>query len=119
MRKSFPVCTIKNFPNQILHTIHWAKDDFDDFRRMFENLNNYSKSKSFLDSLTSYEKQQAKEDIKFILIDNKIESWKDCAKLSADKFVDVYVNNILQLLNNFPKDSQNDDEVYLVKGKMS
>ena len=116
--KSFPVCTIKNFPNQILHTIHWAKDDFDDFRRMFENLNNYSKSKSFLDSLTSYEKQQAKEDIKFILIDNKIKSWKDCAKLSADKFVDVYVNNILQLLNNFPKDSQNDDgSLFWSKGK--
>ena len=116
--KSFPVCTIKNFPNQILHTIHWAKDDFDDFRRIFENLNNYNTSKSFFENLTSFEKQQAKEDIKYILLDNKIKDWKDCAKISSDKFVEVYVNNILQLLDNFPKDSQNDNgSLFWSKGK--
>ena len=116
--KSFPVCTIKNFPNQILHTIHWAKDDFDDFRRIFENLNNFAKSKTFFDNLTTYEKEQAKEDIKSIVLDNSLNSWKDCAILSANKFVEVYVNNILQLLNNFPKDSTNDDgSLFWSKGK--
>ena len=28
---SFPVCTIKNFPNMIQHTIHWARDNFEMF----------------------------------------------------------------------------------------
>ena len=26
----FPVCTIKNFPNSIEHTIHWARNDFEE-----------------------------------------------------------------------------------------
>ena len=29
--KSFAVCTIKNFPNEIHHTIHWALDKFEFF----------------------------------------------------------------------------------------
>ena len=28
VEKEFPVCTIKNFPNSIQHTIHWARDYF-------------------------------------------------------------------------------------------
>ncbi len=27
--KAIPVCTLKNFPNAIEHTIQWARDDFE------------------------------------------------------------------------------------------
>ena len=29
--KSIPVCTLKNFPNAIEHTIQWARDTFEGF----------------------------------------------------------------------------------------
>jgi ubiquitin-activating enzyme E1 len=27
--KSTPICTLKNFPNAIEHTLQWARDDFE------------------------------------------------------------------------------------------
>lgn len=30
--KSYPVCTIKSFPNEIAHTIHWAMEQFETFK---------------------------------------------------------------------------------------
>ena len=27
--KSIPICTLKNFPNAIEHTIQWARDEFE------------------------------------------------------------------------------------------
>jgi ubiquitin-activating enzyme E1 len=27
--KSIPICTLKNFPNAIEHTLQWARDDFE------------------------------------------------------------------------------------------
>ena len=64
---------------------------------------NVKLSKLLLNNLTNYEKEQAKNDIKMILLDNNLNNWKDCAILSTDKFVEVYVNNILILIyfNNF------------------
>ena len=31
---SFPVCTIKHFPNMIQHTIPWARDNFEIFKKI-------------------------------------------------------------------------------------
>ena len=29
--KSIPICTLKNFPNAIEHTLQWARDAFEGF----------------------------------------------------------------------------------------
>ena len=40
--KSFPVCTVKNFPNSIEHTIHWARNEFEELFKIYpENLRKY------------------------------------------------------------------------------
>ena len=40
--KSIPVCTLKNFPNQIEHTIQWSRDCFEGlFRQGAEDVNAY------------------------------------------------------------------------------
>lgn len=36
--KSIPICTLKNFPNAIEHTLQWARDNFEGvFRQSAEN----------------------------------------------------------------------------------
>ena len=40
--KSIPICTLKNFPNAIEHTIQWARDMFEGlFRNPAENVIQY------------------------------------------------------------------------------
>lgn len=40
--KSIPICTLKNFPNAIEHTIQWARDMFEGlFRNPAENAAQY------------------------------------------------------------------------------
>jgi len=117
--KSFPVCTIKNFPNQPLHTIHWAMDYFDQFNRGPENVKKYSQElDTFLDSLSGYDKSVASEDIYNYLVKYNPESWRDCAKWASDMFLELYRDQIIQLLHNFPQDSYNSTgELFWSKGK--
>lgn len=47
---SIPVCTLKNFPYAIEHTIQWARDWFEgEFVHNAENINSYLKKENFLD----------------------------------------------------------------------
>ncbi|CAM9199908.1 unnamed protein product [Rangifer tarandus platyrhynchus] len=40
--KSIPICTLKNFPNAIEHTLQWAQDEFEGlFKQPAENVNKY------------------------------------------------------------------------------
>ena len=40
--KAIPVCTLKNFPNAIEHTIQWARDDFEGiFKQQIEDARTY------------------------------------------------------------------------------
>lgn len=117
--KSYPVCTIKNFPNQPEHTIHWAMDYFDFFRRAPENVNNYIlKGNDFINSLSGYDRNVAKNDIMKYCVKYKPQSLYDFVVWSCDIFLGLYRDQILQLLHSFPKDSLNaDGELFWSKGK--
>ena len=107
--KSFPVCTIKNFPNQIHHTIHYAMDMFDNFRRGPENVNKYLEDKTFFESLPGYDKGLALKDIKSFLEDNYPPTWQKCAIWAGRLFLENFRDQIIQILCNFPEDSLNND----------
>ena len=50
--KSIPVCTLKNFPNQIEHTLQWARDYFEGvFKQHPEDANNYLTNPGFMAAL--------------------------------------------------------------------
>lgn len=117
--KSFPVCTIKNFPNQPEHTIHWAMDYFEFFKRGPENVLNYqNQGTSYFDLLSDYDKNLAKEDIFKYRVKYNPESWKGCLLWATDLFLELYRDQIEQLLYSFPKDSLNSDgESFWSKGK--
>ncbi len=116
--KSFPVCTIKNFPNQIQHTIHWALDIFDFFRRAPENANKYLEDRKYLNNLNGYDKGLAKKDINFLLVENGLITWEKCAIWAGELYLEYYRDQIVQILNSFPEDSLNNDgTLFWSKGK--
>lgn len=48
--KSIPICTLKNFPNAIEHTLQWARDEFEGlFRQAAEHAAQYLQDPNFLD----------------------------------------------------------------------
>lgn len=102
--KSFPVCTIKNFPNEITHTIHWAMDQFEFFHRGPQNLNSWLQNKNIEFSKTT-EELQMNNDIFLFSNKYKVSKWQDCVVWAMDMFYENYNYSIKQLLYNFPKDT--------------
>ena len=114
--KQFAVCTIKNFPNSIVHTIHWARDYFEIFNRAPNNINNYLTDKNYINTLEGIEKAQAINDINKVYKKN-IKSPVDCILWAANIFEKEYNHNIQQLLHCFPKDHMVDDKLFWSNGK--
>jgi ubiquitin-activating enzyme E1 len=107
--KSFPICTIKNFPNEIQHTIHWAMDYFELFNRAPQNINKWIKDSSIFENGVSVENSQGKEDVLNFLIKLNIKSFNDCVYRAIDMFYQNYKHQIVQLLTTYPADYKTDD----------
>ncbi|KAH9825542.1 Ubiquitin-activating enzyme E1 1 [Teratosphaeria destructans] len=107
--QSFPMCTLRSFPNRIEHTIAWAKDKFHTyFTGNPEIVNLYLTQKDYLSSglKQSGNEKQALETLQEYLQTNKPESFDDCVEWARIQFEKEYNNAIEQLLYNFPKDSK-------------
>ena len=108
--KSIPVCTLKNFPNQIEHTIQWAREQFDElFEKPAANVNQYLTQSDYLSSLASAGDSgyaQQVEQIKEYLVDARPQTFDACIVWARLKFEENYVNIIKQLLFNLPPDAK-------------
>ena len=105
--KSIPVCTLKNFPNQIQHTLQWARDYFAGiFTQNAEDVNAYLSSPDFAMQLKSQQntKMDTLKSIQDTLVDERPRSFEDCVVWARLKFEELFVNQIQQLLHNFPED---------------
>jgi ubiquitin-activating enzyme E1 len=108
--KSIPICTLKNFPYQIEHTLQWARDYFEgEFRSSGEECNGYiSRREAYLSDL----KRQGPgtmlsslETIYSCLIANRPTSVDDCVVWARLQFEKLFNADIRQLLHTFPSDS--------------
>ena len=107
--QSFPMCTLRSFPNRIEHTIAWAKDLFHTyFAGSAEIVNQYLTQKDYLSSAVRQpgSERQALETLRDFLVTEKPSSWDDCITWARMQFEKQYNNAIQQLLYNFPKDSK-------------
>eukprot|EP00533_Pseudo-nitzschia_delicatissima_P000361 CAMPEP_0116082952 /NCGR_PEP_ID=MMETSP0327-20121206/3005_1 /TAXON_ID=44447 /ORGANISM="Pseudo-nitzschia delicatissima, Strain B596" /LENGTH=1052 /DNA_ID=CAMNT_0003573789 /DNA_START=54 /DNA_END=3212 /DNA_ORIENTATION=- len=105
--KSIPVCTLKNFPNQIQHTLQWARDYFEgEFKQSAEDVNSYLSQppEEYLASLQPNEKVETLKTILRTLVDERPTTFEDCVAWARLKFEDLFNNQIRQLLHNFPED---------------
>ncbi len=106
--KSFPICTIKSFPNEIAHTIHWAMDQFEFFNRAPSTMNKWITNPNYVNELGTIEKSLALEDINLFTIKYPIQKLGlvGCARWAVDMFTENYHNQIVQLLHTFKPDHE-------------
>ncbi|XP_059608519.1 ubiquitin-like modifier-activating enzyme 1 [Phlebotomus argentipes] len=106
--KSIPICTLKNFPNAIEHTLQWARDIFEGvFKQAAENASQYISDPSFIErviKLPGLQPLEILESVKAALVDHRPQSFEDCVKWARFHWQEQYSNQIQQLLFNFPAD---------------
>jgi len=108
--KSIPVCTLKNFPNAIEHTLQWAREEFQrEFHDEAETVSQYITDPKFIERTLKLQGSQPIEifeNVKRILVDDRPKSFDDCVKLARHMFASNYTNRIKQMLFNFPPDQK-------------
>lgn len=106
--KSIPVCTLKNFPNQIEHTLQWSRDWFEGcFKQIAEDVNKYLSDADYMDYLNSQHntKLDTLTRIAESLGSKRPKSFTECISWARMQFQARFHNEIAQLLHNFPVDS--------------
>ena len=98
-----PQCTLKMFPEEAIHCVEWAKDQFG---KKFTQL-----PKAINKRIEEAKKESNNNDIKLtkkvLKWLNKLpKSFEDCLKIARDKFNKVFVLNIKQLLYSYPLDKK-------------
>ncbi|KAL2918709.1 E1 ubiquitin-activating protein [Polyrhizophydium stewartii] len=106
--KSIPICTLKNFPNSIEHTIQWARDLFEGlFKQPAENVNLFLSQPNYIDLLMKQggNHYETLSSIQTFLVTSKPLTFDECIVWARLKFEEYFNNTLQQLLYNFPKDS--------------
>ncbi|CAF3033740.1 unnamed protein product, partial [Rotaria sp. Silwood2] len=107
---SVPMCTLRNFPNLIEHTIEWARDSFVSlFTMPPQQAKEFLRSpKEFAERTaknhSEYDKTEIIENVKRILGEKRPKIFTDCIEWSRNLFEQQFHNSIAQLLYNFPPD---------------
>jgi len=106
--KSIPICTLKNFPNAIEHTLQWARDMFEgQFTQAPLTASQYIEDPQFKDKTMALPGVQPLETMQTVLrlvVQEKPDSFKDCVAWARLLWQELFHNQIAQLLHNFPPD---------------
>jgi ubiquitin-activating enzyme E1 len=106
--QSFPMCTLRSFPNKIEHTIAWGRELFESyFVKPAETVNLYLSQPNYIETTMKQggNEKATLETIRDYLVTDKPLSFEDCIIWARLQFEKQYNNAISQLLYNFPKDS--------------
>ncbi len=115
--ESFPMCTIRNFPNLIEHTIEWGRSQFEGlFGETPKNAAEYVKSsaafmKRISQATTISGTIEAMKNIMELIKLKKKNSFEDCIAFAREKFQDHFNYTIAQLLHTFPPDYKDEHGV--------
>lgn len=108
--ESIPMCTLRNFPNQIEHTIEWGRDQFNtiftdrvnDVQAFLENPDHWLKELKENNTLSG--QIEAINLVKDLIDIRNSGSFEACVDFACKKFAANFTNAIAQLLHIFPKD---------------
>lgn len=112
---SFPVCTIKNFPNKIEHIIHWSLDEFEEIFNIYPSSINKLKEDINLNNYESNEKSEIINNVNYFL-KNKMLNYDDCVLFALDRFNEKYNLGIKKLLKEYPRDLVTSNDVNFWSG---
>ena len=106
--KSIPICTLKNFPNAIEHTLQWARDMFEGtFTQAPLTAAQYVEDPSFKEKTLALPGAQPLETVQTVhklIIKEKPDNFNDCVAWARLTWQELFHNSIAQLLHNFPAD---------------
>ncbi|KAE9551105.1 hypothetical protein FO519_005683 [Halicephalobus sp. NKZ332] len=107
--KDTPICTLKNFPYEIQHTIQWGRDIFVGlFTNPAETANQFLLDErgfiEHVDQMAAGQRIAVLKTVKRCLIDERPGSAEECVQWARELFQKYYHNQIAQLLHNFPED---------------
>jgi ubiquitin-activating enzyme E1 len=108
--EAIPMCTLRNFPNQIEHCIEWGRDKFNelfvdtpgDLKSFLDNKDAFVKN--LKDNQTSAGVSSTLIRIESFIAMKKENSFASCVKLARETFDAYYDHSIRDLLSIFPKD---------------
>lgn len=109
--KSIPICTLKNFPNAIEHTLQWARDMFEgQFTQAPLTASQYIEEAGFKDktvALPGAQPLDTMETVVRLLVKERPSSFEDCVAWARLTWQELFHNQVAQLLHNFPPDQVN------------
>lgn len=114
--KAIPLCTLKNFPSRIEHTLQWARDRFEGlFKQKPENVNLYLSDEGFVERTLDNGDAEALEVLGGVwssLQDmtaggERPTTWEDCVSWARREWQTLFNNNIRQLLHCLPPEKVN------------
>lgn len=107
--QSIPVCTIKNFPYKIDHTIQWARDVFAGlFEQAPRHAVQYLNDPLSVNDMPDGDVYFMAENVHQVL-DYVPNTFKECLQLAFNLWHKYYRDNILELLNKFPHDHKTNE----------
>ncbi|XP_054883482.1 ubiquitin-like modifier-activating enzyme 1 [Poeciliopsis prolifica] len=108
---AIPLCTLKNFPHRIEHTLQWARDQFEGlFKQTPENVNLFLSDPNFIERTLTHGDAEALEILGGVCVSlqemeaggHRPKNWEDCVAWARCKWETLYNNDIRQLLHCFP-----------------
>ncbi|XP_028679921.2 ubiquitin-like modifier-activating enzyme 1 isoform X2 [Erpetoichthys calabaricus] len=94
---AFPLCTLKNFPFSIEHTLQWARDIFEQlFKTSAENVSRYFQDPGFVKNSLKRDSAEALgvlEEVYDSLVTWKPNNWTDCVSWARNQWERLYNNN--------------------------
>lgn len=103
------MCTLKNFPNTIEHTLLWARESFESlFHSPVKTAQNFQKNPtSFLQNMskqTSSQQLDELEQLEKVFITEKCSNYLECLTWAHKTWQTNFHDKIVNLLFNFPAD---------------
>lgn len=103
--KTIPVCTIKNFPNSIEHTIQWAREEFEGlFSQAPDHAGMFLKDNNFMKKISPSDKNGVIRSVMDLLVKYQPKTYTDCLLWAFKHWHKKYRDDIVNMLNKFPKD---------------
>ena len=98
------MCTLKNYPYKIEHTIQWSRDVFEGlFAQSVQTLAAYRDDPNYLVSITDANLlNESVRQLHALLVEAPCASFDDCIRWGALLFRKNYYEEILQLVHQFP-----------------
>jgi len=110
---AIPMCTLRNFPNEIEHCIEWGRDKFNEhFVDTINDVDQYLKDpKDFVTQMeansTSAGSVATLTKMSALIKMKKENSYENCIKIARAQFDSYYNHSIKDLLSIFPHDALN------------